>query len=173
MAKFKDTKFGTFLSKAGDVLKDKGGTIAGIAIKAATGNISGAMSDVSTMLSGESSPEAKALLNEFNMKMKEFELEMYKVEVEDRGSARDREVEVLKAGGDDIMMKVTGGVGLLSFILIVVSILFMDLPEANMKLIYHLVGMVEGVSLTIFAYYYGTSKSSKDKTGIIDKLKKD
>ena len=158
MAKFKDTKFGTFLSKAGDVLKDKGGTIAGIAIKAATGNISG---------------EAKALLNEFNMKMKEFELEMYKVEVEDRGSARDREVEVLKAGGDDIMMKVTGGVGLLSFILIVVSILFMDLPEANMKLIYHLVGMVEGVSLTIFAYYYGTSKSSKDKTGIIDKLKKD
>jgi hypothetical protein len=33
----------------------------------------------------------------------------------------------------------------------------------------HLVGLVEGAVLTIIAYYYGTSKSSSDKTKMLAK----
>lgn len=46
----------------------------------------------------------------------------------------------------------------------------MDLPDANMKLVYHIIGIVEGVALSIYGYYYGTSKSSADKNSIIEKF---
>jgi hypothetical protein len=52
-------------------------------------------------------------------------------------------------------------VGIGSFALIVASAIFMDLPEN--PLLHQIVGLVEGVALTIFAFYYGTSKGSKDK----------
>jgi hypothetical protein len=166
---FKETKFGKFLDKTGEVLKDNAGALVGIGVKAATGNISGAIADVSTLLKGKDTPEAQALLQELEIKKMEFELEFFKQEVEDRKSARQREIEVLKTGSSDPMMKITGIVALSAFLLCVVTVLFMDLPPANEKLIYHLFGIVEGVSLTVFSYYYGSSKGSRDKTEIMGK----
>ncbi len=168
--KFKDTKFGKFLNKAGNTLKENVGDIAGIGLKVATGNISGAIEDATDMIKGNDTPEAKELLQELEIRKQEFELDLYKTEIEDRDSARKREVEVLKAGGGDVMMKVSGFVGLGSFLLCLCAILFMDLPDANMKLVYHILGIVEGVALSIYGYYYGTSKSSADKNSIIDKI---
>ena len=167
--KFNETGFGKFLAKAGDTLKDKGADIAGIAIKVATGNISGAIADATGMLKNDSSSESQALLTELNLKMKEFEVEMYQLEIQDRDSARNREVEIKKAGGNDIMMIITGCVGLLSFLLIIYTVLFRTLPEGNEKLVYHLLGMVEGVAITMFAYYFGSSKGSKEKSEILGK----
>lgn len=166
---FKNTGFGKFLNKAGNTLKDKGGDILGIGMKVATGNISGAIGDVSDMLKGDDSPEAKELYSELQLKMKEFEVELYALEIQDRDSARTREVEIKKAGGNDIMMIVTGCVGLLAFMLIVYSVLFRSFPEGNEKLIYHLAGMVEGVSITMFAYYFGSSKGSTEKSDLLSK----
>ena len=45
-------------------------------------------------------------------------VEFYKLEVEDRDSARQREVEMVKAGSDDWMMNFTGVVGLGGFVLL-------------------------------------------------------
>jgi hypothetical protein len=165
--KFNETGFGKFLAKAGDTLKDKGGDILGIGIKVATGNVSGAISDVTDMLKGDDSPEAKQLLNEFEIEKQKFEIEMYSLEIKDRESARNREVEIKKAGGNDIMMVITGSVGLLAFLTIVYTILFRTLPEGNEKLVYHLLGVVEGVSVTMFAYYFGSSKGSKEKNEML------
>tara|TARA_R110000737_G_scaffold340744_1_gene363888 strand:+ start:908 stop:1426 length:519 start_codon:yes stop_codon:yes gene_type:complete len=167
--KFNETGFGKFLAKAGDTLKDKGANIAGIAIKVATGNISGAIADATGMLKGDSSSESQALLTELELRMKEFEIEMYQLEIQDRDSARNREVEIKKAGGNDIMMIITGSVGLLAFLVILYTILFRTLPIGNEKLVYHLLGVVEGVSFTIFAYYFGSSKGSKDKSSLLSK----
>ena len=166
---FKETGLGKFLNKAGDILKDKTGDILSIGVKVATGNIGGAFQDVSSMLKGDDSPEAKELLSEFQLKMSEFKLEMYKEENKDRDSARSREVEIKKAGGNDIMMIITGCVGLLSFLSIVYTILFRTIPTGNEKLVYHLLGVVEGVSVTMFAYYFGSSKGSKDKNYLMSK----
>jgi hypothetical protein len=101
--------------------------------------------------------ERKAIKEE----MSKLELEYYKVEVADRDSARNRQIEMAKAGKEDWMMWVVGLVGIGSFALIVGSAIFMDLPEN--PLLHQIVGLVEGVALTIFAFYYGTSKGSKDK----------
>jgi hypothetical protein len=37
------------------------------------------------------------------------------------------------------------------------AILALEIPEANKELFYHLIGIVEGVTLSIFGYYFGTS----------------
>jgi len=83
--------------------------------------------------------------------------EIYKIEEVVSESARKREVDISKAGGNDWMMNLTGVVGLFCFIFIVYSVVY--IPEVlHNELFVHLMGMVEGVVIgNIFAYYYGTS----------------
>lgn len=168
MGKFKDTKFGKFLGNVGDKLSNGGG-IASIVAKATTGNIVGALADTKDLLMGNASPEAKKLLQEFELKIKEFEIEMYRLDAADRDSARNREIEIAKAGGQDIMMMVAGGVALVAFLLVLVTVLFIDIPEKNEKLVYHVLGITEGVAISVFTYYFGSSKGSADKQKKIEK----
>lgn len=158
--KWKETKFKKFLDKAGDAIKENGGDVLNIAAMAATGNIAGAIATTVGMIDGDKHPELK---DELVRSIDEFELEMYRLEVEDRDSARNREIEIKKAGGQDIMMIVTGAVGLLAFLVIIFTVLFISLPEQNENLAHQIIGLTEGVAISIFAYYFGSSKGSKDK----------
>ena len=98
MNKIKDTKIGKFLADkvphvlelVGDVLPEQGtlGIVKNIISK-------------DPDLTAEEKQEIHNRLVEF-----------YKLEVEDRDSARKREVEMVKAGGNDWMMNFTGIVGL-------------------------------------------------------------
>lgn len=96
------------------------------------------------------SPEDKMAANNF---MKEI----YQLEVQDRDSARKRQSEVAQAGGNDILFNITGGVGLLVFCFIVYAIVFLHVPEDNKELWIHLIGICEGVVLSIFGYYFGSA----------------
>ena len=84
-------------------------------------------------------------------------IEAYKAEVADRDSARGREVEIAKTGKFDFLFNLTGIVGLTAFGVVVWAILTLEIPESNKELFYHMVGIVEGVVLSIFGYYFGTS----------------
>lgn len=141
--KFKDTKLGGLLSKiapkilnvAGDFLPD-----------------AGVLSMVSKMIDADPdiSPEDKKMLQN-------HQKELYKIEVADRDSARNREIEVSKTGKKDFMMTLTGVVGLMSFAFIIYAVVYVPTVTDN-DLFVHLMGMVEGVVISnIFAYYYGTS----------------
>jgi len=141
--KFKDTKLGKFL-------KDKAPNILNI-----VGNVlpdKGVLGIVKNLVDSEPSltPEEKQQIHN-------QVTELYKLEVQDRDSARKREVEMAKAGGNDWMMNLTGVVGLFCFIFIVYSVVY--IPEVlHNELFVHLMGMVEGVVIgNIFAFYYGTS----------------
>lgn len=148
--KIKDTKIGAFLkdkapnvlSIVGDLLPDSGAI--------------GIVKNAIDMMTPD--PKERAKLQE---EISELELEYYRLEVQDRDSARNRQVEMAKTGESDWMMWVVGLVGIGSFALIVGSAIFMELPEN--PLLHQIVGLVEGVALTIFAFYFGTSKGSKDK----------
>ena len=144
--KFKDTAVGKFLM----------GKLPELASAALTDGPIGALK---TLIDSDGSigpEEKKTLHNEL--------IEAYKAEVEDRDSARDREVEVAKAGKNDWLFSLTGVVGLGAFAVIIWAILALEIPETNKELFYHLIGIVEGVSLSIFGYYFGTSmKDNKDK----------
>ena len=141
--KFKDTKLGGLLSKiapkilnvAGDFLPD-----------------AGVLSMVSKMIDADPdiSPEDKKMLQN-------HQKELYKIEVADRDSARNREIEVSKTGKKDFMMTLTGVVGLMSFAFIIYAVVYVPTVTDN-DLFVHLMGMVEGVVISnIFAYYYGAS----------------
>ena len=147
--KIKDTKLGKWLAEklpkaldiVGDILPDTGalGIIKNIIDK--DPNIS---------------PEQQA---EFNSLIKE----MYELEVKDRDSARQREVEVKKTGSQDFMMVLTGIIGLAAFVFLIYAVVYVEGVTDN-DLFVHLMGMIEGVVISnIFAYYYGTSSQDRNK----------
>jgi len=138
--KFKDTKVGQFLLKklpgfASEVLPDKG--VLGI---------------VKNLIDGEPdlTPEEKA-------QMHDEILEFYKIEVADRDSARKREIEVAKTGNFDIMFNLTGIIGLGAFAFIIYAIVYLQIPEANKEVWIHLIGICEGIVLSIFGYFFGSA----------------
>jgi hypothetical protein len=141
--KFRDTKVGKFLTQkapkildtVGDVLPDKG--VLGI-VKNLISN------------SDELSPEDKA-------KALEDLKELYELEIKDRDSARNREIEVAKVRKFDFLFVLTGLVGLSVFCFIVYAIVFLDVPESNKDVWIHLIGISEGVVLSIFGYYFGSA----------------
>jgi hypothetical protein len=142
MKKFKDTKLGKFiklkapkvLEVAGDLLPDEG--LLGV---------------VKNLIDNE--PD---LSSEEKQQIHERLVDFYKLEVEDRNSARQREIEMVKAGSGDWMMNATGVIGLGSFLLLLIAIVFMDVPESNKELMIHTTGIVEGIVLSIVGYYFGS-----------------
>lgn len=117
---FKETAVGKFLLDkvpgiVGDVLPDKG--VLGI---------------VKNLIDGDDS-----ISDEEKTQLKK---ELYKMEIADRDSARSREVEVKKAGGQDWMMFVTGLVGLLSFVFMIYAVVYIPSVTEN-DLFVHLMGM--------------------------------
>lgn len=138
---FNETFVGKLLAKGKDILPEKG-------VLGALKNLI----DSDDTLTPEEREEAHRAL-----------IEAYKAEVSDRDSARNREVEIAKAGKEDWLFSLTGIVGLGAFAAIIWAILALDIPEGNKELFIHTIGIVEGVALSIFGYYFGTSMKDNKK----------
>jgi hypothetical protein len=144
MKQIKNTKIGKLLKEkapkvldiVGDLLPDQG----------ALGVVKRLIDDPSVEMSAEDKQE---LNNQV--------MEMYQLEVADRDSARKRQAEMVKAGAKDWLFNVTGLVGLGAFAFLVASIVFLNVPSENKEIFIHLIGIVEGVALSIFGYYFGSA----------------
>lgn len=156
---FKETKVGQFLSKAapkiidavGDVLPDRGllGIVKNLIHR--------------EDISDDQKSEALKLL-------REFEVEFEKLIQADRASARIREQEFVKSLGHvDWMMYLVGVIGLAAFAYVLYTLVYITIPEQNRDLFIHAIGMVEGVAVSIFSYYFGSSKGSSEKTKLLTK----
>ena len=143
MKKLKDSKLGKLLKNkapkileiAGDLLPDKG--VLGVVKN---------LIDKDEKLSSED----KKMLHDQT-------LEMYELQVKDRDSARKREIEVAKVRKFDFMFTLTGLVGLGTFCFLVYAIVYITIPEHNEKTFYTLIGLCEGITLSIFSFYFGAS----------------
>tara|TARA_R100001509_G_scaffold115428_1_gene70473 strand:+ start:606 stop:1046 length:441 start_codon:yes stop_codon:yes gene_type:complete len=143
MKKIKDSKLGKLLKNkapkileiAGDLLPDKG--VLGVVKN---------LIDKDEKLSSED----KKILHDQT-------LEMYELQVKDRDSARKREIEVAKVRKFDFMFTLTGLVGLGTFCFLVYAIVYITIPEHNEKTFYTLIGLCEGITLSIFSFYFGAS----------------
>lgn len=91
--------------------------------------------------------------------------ELYSLEVSDRDSARRREIEVAKTRSFDIMFNLTGFVGLGAFVFLIYAIVYLEIPHANKEVFIHLIGICEGIVLSIFGYFFGSAISNKSKDG--------
>lgn len=141
--KFKDTKVGVFLKeKAPEILDTVGDLLPDAGVLGVAKNL--------IKMSDRLTPEEKEILTEDLA-------QMYETEVRDRESARLREVEILKGGKTDFMFPLTGLIGLGVFCFIVYAIAFLQIPESNKEIWIHLIGISEGVVLSIFGYYFGSA----------------
>jgi len=141
--KFKDTKVGQFLQTKAPKILDKVGDLL---------PDSGVLGIVKNLIdtSPDLTPEDRQLAHE-HLK------ELYELEVRDRESARNREVEVAKTGKFDFMFMLTGLIGLGVFVFIVYTIVYLEVRKENKELFIHLIGISEGVVLSIFGYYFGSA----------------
>jgi hypothetical protein len=163
--KFADTGFGRFIKNAGKAIPE----LAGAAFNIMQGDFKEAVEDVGNILKkkAETDEKAKAFLAQYELQKMDYLTELYTLEMEDRKSAREREIELAKVGKMDWMMKVVGMVGLLAFLFMLGALVFLQIPEDNRDIFIHAVGMVEGVIVSIFGYYYGSSRSSAEKTKLL------
>jgi len=88
---------------------------------------------------------------------------MYALEVQDRESARNREVELAKTGKSDHLMYSAGYTALLTFIAMVYAVIWKPAGVEHSPIFHQLMGIIEGVALTVFGYYFGTSKRAEEK----------
>jgi len=137
---FKETKVGKFL------LDKLPGFVAG------TLPDKGVLGIVKNLIDNEPNltPEDKAQLHQELV-------QIYELEVADRDSARKREVEKAKTGGFDFMFNLTGVVGLGAFAFIIYAIVYLQIPEGNKEVWIHLIGICEGIVLSIFGYFFGAA----------------
>lgn len=141
--KFKETKVGVFIKdKAPEILDTVGDLLPDAGVLGIVKNL--------VKMSDKFTPEEKELLTEDLA-------QMYETEVKDRESARGREVEMSKLGKHDYLFTLTGLIGLSVFCFIVYAIAFLQIPEANKEIWIHLIGISEGVVLSIFGYYFGSA----------------
>ena len=163
--KFKDTKVGAFLDKAKDI-------VPGVVLDVVTGT--SPIKAIGEALKKEGikgDQLAKGLSEEFYKHEMDFEAELYALEVKDREGARKREIDVMKLGKFDFMFYLSGITGLASFAFVIYVLVYVELKQGNKELFVHLLGLIEGVALSIFAYYFGSSKGSQEKQKTIDKMK--
>jgi len=142
---FKETKVGQFLLKKipgliGSVLPDNG--------------VLGVLKNVIDADDTITPEERESLHNELK--------ELYELEIADRDSARKREVDKAKTGQFDFMFNLTGVVGLLAFAFIIYAIVYLEVPENNKEVWIHLIGICEGIVLSIFGYFFGSAVRKKD-----------
>ena len=101
---------------------------------------------------------------------------LFKAEVQDRSSARDREAQIAVAESAPTINKVitpvlAGGVVVLSFLLFGIALFDGDAINADRKdLAIYILGALTTSVAQVLSYYFGSSSGSVQKTDYIEKM---
>jgi hypothetical protein len=109
------------------------------------------------------------------LKLAEIDLKQFELESKDRDSARDREVGLAAAGGSKLAQLVMPilAVGTVALTYLFVGILlFKVVPTEQQQLIIFALGFMTASAQQVLSYYFGSSKSSQDKTVALAKVSK-
>ncbi len=105
-------------------------------------------------------------------KLAELELEYAKLEAADRDSARNREFEMAKANATPLAQLVVPILALgtvATTFLFIASLLFLEIKTEQQQLIIFALGYATAAAQQVLSYYFGSSKSSQDKTTALQK----
>ena len=112
------------------------------------------------------SKEEKAQLYiKFEEMLNQHEETILKMEVKDRDSARNREIETAKAGSRNFTQNILAYVGVIGFFAMMGYLLSSGLGEMSAEesfIIGNLTGMAGAIAKDIFGYYFGSSKGEQD-----------
>ena len=101
---------------------------------------------------------------------------MFKEEVEDRASARNRESQISTSADAPLLNKIVLpvlaiGVMVLSFLLFYVVAFDSDIVNPrNKDVIIYILGVLSAIDTQIIQYYFGSSSSSVQKSDFMEKL---
>jgi len=108
-----------------------------------------------------------AIQVEVNRHMEALQANLLKekeLDVQDRASARNREAEFVKATGHiDFLMWFLALAAIAIFAFLVWTLLKSEVPEKNEILVVHTLGIIEGIIVSLFSYYFGSSAGSRFK----------
>lgn len=114
--------------------------------------------------------QLKKIELEYAQYMANLDIDVFKAEVADRDSARQREATVKDNTPKILAYGVTVG-----FFGILTWVMLKGLPEGNKEVAIYMLGSLSTAWTTIMAYYYGSTKGSSDKTaamaGVLNKEK--
>jgi hypothetical protein len=120
--------------------------------------------------------QVKLLLDkETNRHIEQLEanvLREYEYEIQDRTSARTREVDMLKSGSRNITQNVLAYMGILAFFYMTGYIISRGLGEMSAEesfIIGNLTGLAGAIAKDIYGYYFGSSIGSRNKDVVIEK----
>lgn len=125
-------------------------------------------------------PEAAVKLHEVESahkeRLEEISLDRYKADLEDRDSARSREIATTKATGKrDINLYILAYTYVVGFFVATIAMIVLvltgkfpsDTPEYVVFLLGSLFGSLTAGATAIIQYFFGSSKGSSDKTALI------
>ena len=145
-----------------------GGPLGGLAVTALASKF-GVADDVAAV--------AKAIAGDPDAasKLAEIDLRQFQAESEDRDSARQREAAVAAAGGHALPQLVVPilALGTVSMTFVFIGILlFKAIDTAQQQLVIFALGYATAAAQQVLSYYFGSSKSSQDKTTALQKALK-
>lgn len=164
---FKETKVAAFLKMAGTIALDKAPDLVDVGLKLATGNFSGALTEVGDLLGKSNSPEAPALLREFDSMKNDFEKEIYALEIQDRDSARSLQKAALAQDSwfAKHFLYILASFIILSATIMGLMLFFYEFPEGNKRMIEMFMDIyLFAGALLVLNFFFGSSKGSLDKT---------
>ncbi len=118
------------------------------------------------------SPEDEGRIRQAEMQHREKLLEIGNVHdqlyLADTQDARRTEVERAKATGQkDINLYVLAWTVVVSFFITCAVLIFVKMPEGQANIVYMLLGTLGTGFITVLGYFFGSSKSSSDKTVLL------
>lgn len=149
-----------------------GGPMAGAAVTALSnkllGKPDGTQEEISAVIAGakpEDLLKLKELEVEFKEHMAQLGVELDKLEVDDRKSARDRQV-ALKDWVPSALALV-----IVATLMTMMGLMFSRvIPAANHDAFMNLLGILEGAVLSVMNFEFGSSRGSKEKDAVLGKI---
>lgn len=95
----------------------------------------------------------------------DHERELIKAENEDKASARNREIEVVKTGSKNLTQNLLAYIAVIAFFAMTGYIISKGLTNMNTEtsfIIGNLTGMAGAIAKDIYGYYFGSSKGEHD-----------
>jgi uncharacterized protein YcfJ len=122
----------------------------------------------------EADPQALVSLRTAEMKHEEIliglKVETEKAHLKDRQSAREREMEVVKATGKkDYNLYFLAWTVVMGFFALCGVLMKVDIPTGTNQVVIMLFGALATGFGTVLSYFFGSSKSSKEKTELLAK----
>ena len=145
------------------------GPFGGMAAKAISGALLGkedaSQSEIARAVAN-ATPEQLAALKkvdaDFEARMKELDVDLERVNADDRASARQRETAT-----GDYTPKVLAVVVTVGFFALLGSMMFLDVPIQNRQILNIMIGVLGGAWMSVVTYYFGSSAGSKQKNTML------